>query len=210
MPEQAPSGDAMNLRWEDVSEPIAQHSFTTMASELGLALALEVLARSRDAQLCAALPRVLRSQIQTFLSGHRVEAGGLLLGRRFALSTAQADAEGPGRSSTGECSMISIEQFVPGKIFEGTGVSLALGTEVWDDARPLIDAGCAVVGWCIHTLIWAHFSVAQTAAPSELFFPSPGRSASASTRCETNRLGSAERIAWMKASCVSSSEFRDV
>jgi hypothetical protein len=159
MPEQAPSGDAMNLRWEDVSEPIAQHSFTTMASELGLALALEVLARSRDAQLCAALPRVLRSQIQTFLSGHRVEAGGLLLGRRFALSTTQADAGGPGRSSIGECSMISIEQFVPGKIFEGTGISLALGTEVWDDARPLIDAGCAVVGWVhSHPDLGAFFS----------------------------------------------------
>ncbi len=149
----------MNLRWEDASDPIAQHSFSTMAGELGLALALEMLAQSREAQLCAALPRELKLQIHAFLADHRVEAGGLLLGRRFALRAAPAGSASTEHSSSVECSMISIERFVPGRVFEGTGISLALGTEVWDDARPLIDAGYAVVGWVhSHPDLGAFFS----------------------------------------------------
>ena len=149
----------MSLRWEDTSEPVAQHSLSTMASAFGLPLALEMLARSRDAQLCAALPRALRQQIDHFLSAHRVEAGGLLLGRRFAVDALQPHAPHLGGSTADDCLMVSIEHFVPARVFEGTGVSLALGTEVWDDARPLIDAGYAVVGWVhSHPDLGAFFS----------------------------------------------------
>lgn len=136
----------MSLNWEDISEPIATHPFSALAESLGLPAALEVLAASRTAQVCVALPLALRASIDTFLAGHAVEAGGLLLGRRFRLGDESPE-------------IVSIDHFVPGRVFEGTGVSLALGSELWDDARGLIDQGFVVVGWVhSHPDLGAFFS----------------------------------------------------
>jgi hypothetical protein len=137
----------MPLAWRDTSPPIASHPLPVLADEHGLAAALEAFAASREAALCVVMPRTLRAQVDAFLVGHRVEAGGLLLGRRYAVG------------DDGATPLVSVEHFVPGRVFEGTGVSLALGTALWDDARPLLDAGLVVVGWVhSHPDLGAFFS----------------------------------------------------
>jgi len=134
----------MPLAWRDTSAPVAVHPLGRLADTHGLAAALDAVVASREAALTVVLPAALRDEVTTFLAAHAVEAGGLLLGRRYAL----ADA-----------GLVGIERFVPGRVFEGTGTSLALGAGLWDDARPLLDTGLAVIGWVhSHPDLGAFFS----------------------------------------------------
>jgi hypothetical protein len=120
-------------------EALSEHSLfevqTSSGTPSGVDDDTEAAPDRRDAALCVVMPRALRAQVGDFLAGHAVEAGGLLLGRRYLLG------------DHGATPLVSVERFVPGRVFEGTGVSLALGTALWDDARPLLDAGLVVVGW---------------------------------------------------------------
>lgn len=137
----------MPLAWRDTSEPVAAHPLAALADAHGLAAALGALAASRDAALTVVLPRALHGEVLAFLAAHDVEAGGLLLGRHHAVVDGDASA------------LVGVERFVPGRIAEGTGTSLALGTAIWDDARPWLDAGLAVVGWVhSHPDLGAFFS----------------------------------------------------
>lgn len=137
----------MALRWQDESVPVPVAPLSVLVDTHGLSVALEAIAASREVPLCVVMPAGLRAAIDAFLSGFAVEAGGLLLGHRHAVG------DGP------ETPLVSIERFVPGHVSEATGVSLALGTEVWDDARPLLDAGFVVVGWVhSHPDLGAFFS----------------------------------------------------
>jgi hypothetical protein len=110
------------------------------------------------------VPHAVRSEVVAFLAAREVEAGGLLLGRRYAIGGTVRDGVSapdgvPVPVDAPDTPLVAIERFVPGRIAEGTGVSLALGTEVWDDARPLLDAGLAVVGWVhSHPGLGAFFS----------------------------------------------------
>jgi hypothetical protein len=134
----------MPIAWRDVSEPVPALPAPALADVHGLAAALDALAASRDAALTVVVPDACRAEVIAFLSAREVEAGGLLLGRRYAF---------------GGSTLVGVERFVPGRVSEGTGVSLALGTGVWDDARPSLDAGLAVVGWVhSHPDLGAFFS----------------------------------------------------
>jgi hypothetical protein len=134
----------MPLAWRDTSAPVALHPLGALADTHGLAAALDAVAASREAALTVVLPAALHGQVVAFLSIHAVEAGGLLLGRRHAL---------------GDAALVGVERFVPGHVFEGTGTSLALGAGLWDAARPLLDAGLAVIGWVhSHPDLGAFFS----------------------------------------------------
>jgi proteasome lid subunit RPN8/RPN11 len=137
----------MPLAWRDTSEPVAAHPLATLADAHGTAAALGALAASRGAALTVVLPRALHGEVIAFLAARDVEAGGLLLGRRYAVVDGS------------EVAVVGVERFVPGHVAEGTGTSLALGTAIWDDARPLLDAGLAVVGWVhSHPDLGAFFS----------------------------------------------------
>jgi proteasome lid subunit RPN8/RPN11 len=137
----------MALGWRDTSPPVPAHGLRVLAEAHGLATALEAFAASRGASLCVVMPQALRMQLDAFLASHAVEAGGLLLGHRYTIG------DGP------DTPVVSVERFVPGRVFEGTGVSLALGTELWDDARGLLDTGLIVVGWAhSHPDLGAFFS----------------------------------------------------
>lgn len=134
------------MKWQDESEPTAAHSIGELAAVHGLGPALDALAASRTARVCVVMPDALRAQIDAFLAAHTVEAGGLLLGRLHRVDPESAP-------------IVAVERFVPGRVFEGTGVSLALGTALWDDARPFLDAGQVVVGWVhSHPGLGAFFS----------------------------------------------------
>jgi hypothetical protein len=135
----------MPIAWTDTSEPVAAHPLSTLADVHGVAAALDALVASRDADATVVLPDALRDEVVAFLAASDVEAGGLLLGRLHRVGD--------------DASVVGVERFVAGRVSEGTGTSLALGTELWDDARPLLDAGLAVVGWVhSHPDLGAFFS----------------------------------------------------
>jgi hypothetical protein len=135
------------VKWEDEVAEIPVSPLSALAGQVGAGATLEALAASRDAELTVVMPHRLRDGIERFLASHRVEAGGLMLGRLHRIA---ADAPP---------SIVAVLDFVPGRVFEGTGVSLALGTEVWGDARPMLDAGQSVVGWAhSHPDLGAFFS----------------------------------------------------
>jgi hypothetical protein len=151
----------MTLRWQDASEPVAVAPLSALAEAHGLSVALEAIAASQDVPLCVVMPAALRADVDAFLARFDTEAGGLLLGARYAVG------DGP------DTPLVSVERFVPGRVSEATGVSLALGTEVWDDARPLLDGGLVVVGWVhSHPDLGAFFSGTDRRT-QRAFFPQP-------------------------------------
>lgn len=148
------------MKWQDESEPTPAHTIGELAAVHGLDAALDALAASRTARVCVVMPDALRAQIDAFLAAHTVEAGGLLLGRLHRVDPESAP-------------IVAVERFVPGRVFEGTGVSLALGTALWDDARPFLDAGQVVVGWVhSHPGLGAFFS-ATDRHTQRAFFAQP-------------------------------------
>lgn len=133
------------MKWVEKAEPERTEALSTLRHRCGLGAALELLVQAQTHDVRVWFDPAVRTAIQSYLVGHAVEAGGLLLGSRVAVET-------PG-------AIVSIEKFVRGTDFDGTGVSLTLGTKVWDDARPQLDAGYVVVGWVhSHPNLGAFFS----------------------------------------------------
>lgn len=133
------------MKWAEQIEPERTEALATLQRRCGLGTALELLVRAQTQDVCVWFDSTARTAIHSYLAGHVVEAGGLLLGSRFA-------TESPG-------AIVSIEKFVAGTDFDATGVSLTLGTRVWDDARPFLDAGYLVIGWVhSHPNLGAFFS----------------------------------------------------
>jgi len=133
------------MNWADQVEPERTEALATLQRRCGLGVTLELLVRAQTHDVCVWFDSAVRKSVCSYLEGHTVEAGGLLLGSRFA-------SESPG-------AIVSVERFVPGTDFDGTSVSLTLGTRVWDDARPYLDAGYVVVGWVhSHPNLGAFFS----------------------------------------------------
>lgn len=133
------------MKWAEQVEPERVEALAVLPERCGLATALELLVQSQRHQLCVWFESETKKSVHAYLASHAVEAGGLLLGSRFTDPAHQ--------------SIVSIERFVPGTDFDGTGVSLSLGTKLWDDARPWIEAGSVVVGWVhSHPNLGAFFS----------------------------------------------------
>lgn len=133
------------MKWVDQAQPERVEPMAALAGRCGLPTLLELLLCAQSHALSVWVSPAAQDSIHGYLSGHRVEAGGLLLGSRLAPAA-------PG-------TVVSVERFVPGTDFDGTSVSLTLGTRVWDDARPHLDAGLVVVGWAhSHPDLGAFFS----------------------------------------------------
>lgn len=133
------------MKWAEQVEPERIESLAVLRQRCGLASTLELILQAQTHRLCVWFESKVRTNVHAYLASHAVEAGGLLLGSRFFDPTCEA--------------IVSIERFVPGTDFDGTGVSLTLGTKLWDDARPWIEAGYVVVGWVhSHPNLGAFFS----------------------------------------------------
>jgi proteasome lid subunit RPN8/RPN11 len=133
------------MKWVDQAEPERTEEPSSLQERCGLGTILELLVLAQTHNVCVWFDDAVRTAIYSYLAGHAVEAGGLLLGRRVGVAA-------PG-------TIVSIESFVPSTDFDGTGVSLTMGTKVWDDARPHLDAGYVVVGWVhSHPNLGAFFS----------------------------------------------------
>ena len=144
------------MKWAEQIEPERVESLGILQERCGLATSLELLVQAQRHQLCVWFESEAKKNVYAFLASHAVEAGGLLLGSRFSDPTHQ--------------SIVSIERFVPGTDFDGTGVSLSLGTKLWDDARPWIEAGFVVVGWVhSHPNLGAFFSGTDRRTQSAFF-----------------------------------------
>jgi proteasome lid subunit RPN8/RPN11 len=134
------------MRWEDQSEAV------TLPAAAVFLKTLEPADERRLNGLDNGLPRVvvtagcLRS-MREHLDTSSDELGGLLLGRAY-----RHDGET-------DTHVIVAERSVASRVFDSTGVSLRMETEVWDRARPLLDAGALVVGWYhSHPNLGAFFS----------------------------------------------------
>jgi proteasome lid subunit RPN8/RPN11 len=133
------------MKWTEHVDPVRMEPLVTLQQRCGLAVALELLTKAQEYEICVWFESEVQTSIHEYLASHAVEAGGLLLGSHFAAGSLGA--------------IVSIERFVPGTDFDGTGVSLSMGTKVWDDARPFLDAGYAVAGWVhSHPNLGAFFS----------------------------------------------------
>jgi proteasome lid subunit RPN8/RPN11 len=133
------------VKWTEQVELERIAPLSSLGDTCGAALTLELLTWAQERDLCAWFSPATRAEIHRYLRRFSVESGGLLLGRRY----------GP----IARAEVVTIEMFVPGTDFNGTGVSLALGTKVWDDARVHLDAGFSVVGWVhSHPNLGAFFS----------------------------------------------------
>lgn len=133
------------MQWTEQAEPDRIESLETLCQRSGLLRTLEISLQAQNNPINIWFKQSVRNEVLKYLSSFRVEAGGLLLGSRF--------------SPTDFGEILSIEYFVPGTEFEGTGVSLSMGTSVWDAARPYLDQGSIVVGWVhSHPNLGAFFS----------------------------------------------------
>lgn len=147
------------MNWVEQTEPERTAALSSLQRRCGLATVLELVVHAQTHEVCVWFDPTVRAAIHSYLADHLVEAGGLLLGRRFSVET-------PG-------AIVSVEKFVPGTDFKGTGVSLTLGTKVWDDARPHMDEGYVIVGWVhSHPNLGAFFSSTDRKT-QRAFFGSP-------------------------------------
>jgi len=132
------------MRWEDQSEVV------TLPDASVFLETLESGDRQRLQAVENALPRVIVTaaclrDMRAHLDSSQDELGGLLIGRAYI---------GPTDIQT-----IVIQASLASRVFDSTGVSLRMETEIWDRARPLLDAGALAVGWYhSHPNLGAFFS----------------------------------------------------
>lgn len=140
----------MTVRWIEKPGDIQPRQLSELVRELSFVDAIALVRRlPQSAQVT--LERSCRERIAAHLKTRRTELGGLLIGRAFA-----PDADFPG--DWGHA--VWVEDFVPSEEFRTSGVSLEMGTEVWNRAREHLTAReRMVVGWYhSHPNLGAFFS----------------------------------------------------
>jgi len=115
------------------------------------------------------------------LAGHAHERGGLLLGEVFA--------EG---DDVAGCRLVLITQAIPAMESEGTGISLRMGSAVWQQAQSRRGALERVVGCFTAIPGSVRSSARQTAAPSARSFRTSTALAGWSTPCTASQRSSWE------------------
>jgi proteasome lid subunit RPN8/RPN11 len=124
------------IAWREAVPDRAPRELAEWTRTRGLGQALDALWRLADGTRVV-LPAEVQGAIRAHLERAPVELGGILLGRPYRL----VDAAGCERY------LVEIAHAVPSRDFDSTAVSLEMETEIWNRARPLIDAGECVVGW---------------------------------------------------------------
>ena len=87
-------------------------------------------AGQRDVRIAPEAEALVRAHLATA----RVELGGLLIGRAW-------------RGDDGAVTHVAILRAVPAQESDGTGVSLRMGTSVWQQAQAALDDGDRIIGW---------------------------------------------------------------
>lgn len=132
------------MRWEDQSEAV------TLPDARGFLETLGPMDRERLRAVENDMPRVVVSAVclgdmRAHLETSQDELGGLLMGKAYL------DSNG--------IQTIVVQSSLASRVFDSTGVSLRMETEIWDRARPLLDSGALAVGWYhSHPNLGAFFS----------------------------------------------------
>lgn len=117
--------------WQEQTPDFCVQPLADLFADLPLASAVALRATSGEA-LRVVVPSVVIDGIFAHLRRQDVEMGGLLIGRVF---------DGSDRGT------VAVDSFVESREFIGTGVSLTMGTAVWDSARTAQGPRQSVVGW---------------------------------------------------------------
>ncbi|MGE4062479.1 MAG: Mov34/MPN/PAD-1 family protein [Rhodospirillaceae bacterium] len=145
------------MKWQDQSEVLTLPAPGVLLERLSPEDGRRLLDLDR------ALPRVvvagscLRSMREHLATSHE-ERGGLLVGRAYH------------GAQDGEAHIILAERSVASEVFDSTGVSLRMESEIWSRTRPLLAAGAMVVGWYhSHPDLGAFFSDTDRATQRSFF-----------------------------------------
>ena len=146
------------MRWEDQSEAVTLPAASTFLETLGPEDGQRLLALDNESPrvvLASACLRAMRAHVGNSPN----ELGGLLLGRAYR------------QTGPAQIHVIVAEHSLASQVFDSTGVSLRMETELWDRARPLLDAGAMkVVGWYhSHPNLGAFFSTTDRATQRSFF-----------------------------------------
>jgi proteasome lid subunit RPN8/RPN11 len=145
------------MRWEDQSEAVPLPAAAAFLATLDPADGQRLLALENEQPRVVVSAQCLRS-MREHLDTSSDELGGLLVGRAYRSVGAR------------ETHVIVAERSVASRVFDSTGVSLRMETEIWDRARPLLDAGALVVGWYhSHPNLGAFFSDTDRATQRSFF-----------------------------------------
>jgi len=147
------------MRWIEQAPGLPLHDVAAARGrDPGVDAAIEAADSARA--LAVAITAAAADLALRHVTGHSVERGGLLLGEVFA----HADDVHLAR-------LVVVTQAVPALSSEGTGVSLRMGTDVWQRGNAQLRRGERVVGWYhSHPGLGAFFSHTDRRT-QQAFFP---------------------------------------
>ena len=123
------------IGWTDLPPDAAAEPVEALFATLSIPDAVELLVRLQAGPVVLVSP-ACRAGVLAHLATEGFEQGGLLLGRVFA---PDGDPHRP--------EVVRVDAHVPASVFDGTGISLRMGTEVWEAAQRRSTTGQLVVGW---------------------------------------------------------------
>ncbi|MBZ9963732.1 Mov34/MPN/PAD-1 family protein [Mesorhizobium sp. BR1-1-2] len=132
------------IQWIEQPPDFRHFPLGDLFTTLSFTAALQLIAGESTA-LRVVVSSTVMGGIYTHLSQQNIEMGGLLVGRVF--------------KDDDTFRVVLVEAFVPSSEFRGTGVSLRMGTSLWDEARIAQTSGQSVIGWYhSHPNLGAFFS----------------------------------------------------
>jgi hypothetical protein len=137
------------MRWADQYSDAQPRQLQEFLGGLSFIDGLVVLRQLTRCSLVI-VAEICRKGIATHLKSRQTELGGILIGRAFSSDNRLGRIYGK--------HVILLEDFVPSEKFESTGVSLAMGTEVWNRVSERL-GDRMVIGWYhSHPNLGAFFS----------------------------------------------------
>jgi proteasome lid subunit RPN8/RPN11 len=121
------------IRWTEKAPDFTIQPLDRLFARLGFTEAVILWKQVGDGLLIVVDTHV-RQRIENHLQSQRIEQGGLLIGRVFG-----EDPHDP--------VIVTVEEAVGASDAHGTGVSLIMGSRVWDEAQALCKEGLYIVGW---------------------------------------------------------------
>lgn len=143
------------IGWAEAKPDLELHALSELTARLPFTTTYRLATAAPRELRVVANSSALRDALE-HVSRHRVESGGLLVGRVY---------------ETGRGALISaIEHAVPAQVFDGTGTSLQMSSEVWEAARLQTPPGGCTVGWYhSHPNLGAFFSGTDRRTQSRFF-----------------------------------------
>lgn len=131
--------------WTEQEPDFKPRSVDSLLARLDFSVAASIWSQPMG-HLLILIDRQAREVVECHLRTQRFEQGGLLLGNAY------------GRVAD-EPTIVTVEEAVPANDALGTGVSLTMGAQVWEDARARSKNGQVVIGWYhSHPNLGAFFS----------------------------------------------------